>query len=350
MSLRVFLARTPDGWRVMPGGYARIGRTEDPSAIAMQAGGFVADVWIVDDTPRPRMPTIETEARPRPIPGALPSRSADNLFWLGRYVERAEGSIRGLRAHRLRLAEAEQADAPLPALLRSYLRSLGADDAWGSAPGLRQALGAALAAGSRVRDRISVDGWLALNDLVDAANALGSAPGGLDADGLNALLRKCSGFAGLVHENMYRYTDWRFLTIGRCLERAVGMASALAWFAEPEAPLGALEAAVELGDSVMTHRQRYASAPTRTSVIELLVFDTLNPRSILYQLEEIRRQIAELPGAEDHGLIMPPLRAALLAQTSLAVSTPETLDTAALKTLQDELGLLSDLLTDAYLR
>ncbi|HVN42042.1 MAG TPA: circularly permuted type 2 ATP-grasp protein, partial [Steroidobacteraceae bacterium] len=88
MSLRVFLARTPHGWQAMPGGFARIGRTEDPTAIAMQRGGSVADVWVVSDNPvatptmlpSPNAPYRRTEA------GVLPSRAADNLYWLGRYV------------------------------------------------------------------------------------------------------------------------------------------------------------------------------------------------------------------------------------------------------------------------
>ena len=88
MSLRMYLCRTDQGWQVMPGGYARIGRTEDVSAISMKRGGSVADVWVVSDDPV----HTDTIAAPvtaryhRPKYGTLPSRAADNLFWLGRYV------------------------------------------------------------------------------------------------------------------------------------------------------------------------------------------------------------------------------------------------------------------------
>ena len=107
MSLRMFLARTPQGWQVMQGGFARIGSTPEPSAIAMQHGGTAADVWVV--SPRPvetvtMLPT-GTAAYARVRPGVLPSRAGDNLFWLGRYVERAEGTMRLLRAWHVRLAE-----------------------------------------------------------------------------------------------------------------------------------------------------------------------------------------------------------------------------------------------------
>lgn len=87
MSLRVFAARTRDGWQIMPGGFARIGASDDVSAIAMQKGGAVADVWIVSDTPvkwSTLLPPEETFTRN--MPGSLPSRAADNLFWLGRYI------------------------------------------------------------------------------------------------------------------------------------------------------------------------------------------------------------------------------------------------------------------------
>ena len=80
---------------------------------------------------------------------------------------------------------------------------------------------------------------------------------------MSVLLRKITGFSGLVHENMYRFTGWRFLSIGRSLERAIAMAGALAWLADPEAPDGALDLALEIGDSVMSHRRRYAVTTSR---------------------------------------------------------------------------------------
>ena len=99
MSLRVFAARTRDGWQIMPGGFARIGTGANVSALAMQAGGMAADVWIVSDKPVEATTLLPAEQNfTRNLPGALPSRAADNLFWLGRYIERAEGALRILRA------------------------------------------------------------------------------------------------------------------------------------------------------------------------------------------------------------------------------------------------------------
>ena len=124
----------------------------------------------------------------------------------------------------------------------------------------------------------------------------GELPGEDEAQAMGVLLRKITGFSGLVHENMYRSDGWRFLTIGRSLERVASMAALLARFADPTAPDGALELAVEVGDSAMSHRRRYSISTTRETVIDLLAMDTVNPRSILYHLAELREQIGLLPG------------------------------------------------------
>ncbi|MFD2058128.1 circularly permuted type 2 ATP-grasp protein, partial [Mesorhizobium calcicola] len=114
-SLRVYLARTPEGWTVMPGGFARVGLSLDPTAIAMQRGGQAADVWVVSDQPVERETLLpqEGDSFTRTRPGSLPSRAAENLTWLGRYIERSEDTVRILRAYHVRLAETSDPDMPL---------------------------------------------------------------------------------------------------------------------------------------------------------------------------------------------------------------------------------------------
>ena len=353
MSLRAFVARTEHGWKVMPGGFARIGRTPDPTAIAMQRGGSAADVWIV--SPRPVQPiSMLSEpggAQPRLRQGALPSRAADNLFWLGRYIERAEGMTRLLRAHHIRLAETGDPDAPLLAYLDRHLRAAGVEPSEEIPEGLRATLSAATTSASHVRDRFSTDGWMALNDLARTARKMvGTARAGDDcARAMGVLLRKITGFSGLVHENMYRFTGWRFLAIGRALERSIEMADLLAWLAAPGAPEGALDMAIEIGDSVMTHRRRYAVATTRETVIDLLALDAMNPRAILYQMTEIRDQTALLPRAEANGQLSRLSREVMRAHTELATQLAESLDTEALRAFGNRLLGLSDLLSETYL-
>lgn len=355
MSLRLFLVRGPEGWAVMPGGFARIGRTPDPAAIAMQRGGSAADLWVVSAGPV-ATPTLLPDARApyaRVEPGVLPSRAADNLFWLGRYVERAEGVTRLLRAGHVRLAEHGDPADPLIEALAAHLAHREIDvRADGVPEGLRRAIWRAIRSAGHVRDRFSTDGWMALNDLAKTMDRMdGAVEAGDDAArAMGVCLRKITGFSGLVHENMYRFDGWRFLSIGRALERALGMTGLLAAFAEPSMPEGALDLLVEVGDSVMTHRQRYAIATRRETVVDLLALDALNPRAVLCQLTEIRDLAALLPAATLNGQLSPLTRAILRVHTALAIQTPETLDGRALKALGREIERLSDRLSEAYLQ
>lgn len=354
LSLRVFLARTATGWEVMPGGFARIGNSLDPTAIAMQRGGTAADVWVVSDRPVEQVSMVQpsTGGYARTAPGVLPSRAGDNLFWLGRYVERAEGIMRMARAWHIRLAETANPDAPLAAHLADYLDNLGVELDRAIPRALTDVLGSAIVSAGNVRDRFSIDGWMALNDLSKSASRMAErvAPGDDAARALSVLLRKITGFSGLVHENMYRFTGWRFLSIGRSLERAIAMADALATLADPEAPDGGLDLVIEFGDSVLSHRRRYAVTTSRETVIDLLALDTMNPRSVLYQLTEIRDHVAFLPDAAMNGQMAPLSRRVLQVHTALAVETPETVDTGLLRALARDTAGLSDLLADTYLR
>ena len=99
-TLRLFLAKVGDGWQVMPGGFVRIADNADARAVSLQRGAATADAWVLSDGPVAEttlLPTPERIAIQRAT-GVLPSRAADNLFWLGRYVERAEATLRLVRA------------------------------------------------------------------------------------------------------------------------------------------------------------------------------------------------------------------------------------------------------------
>jgi uncharacterized circularly permuted ATP-grasp superfamily protein/uncharacterized alpha-E superfamily protein len=356
MSIRVFLARTENGWQVMPGGYARIGRTEDATAIAMQRGGSVADVWVVSDYPVEAVTMLPAEGATyrRSEPGVLPSRAADNLYWLGRYVERAEGIMRLLRAWHIRLAETANPDTPLLDSIAGHLKSFDVSDLSETEcvpESLRNTIGSAIHSASQVRDRFSIDGWNALNDLAKTARQMAAtAEAGDDAArAMSVLLRKITGFSGLVHENMYRSVGWRFLSIGRSLERALTMASALAVFTDAAAPEGSLDVAVEFGDSSMTHRSRYVVATSRKTVIDLLALDVENPRSILYHLAELLSHAEQLAAAVNSPDAQSFLHGVLRVHAELAAVSPEALDTAGLNRLHDSIAGLSDVLTGEYL-
>lgn len=351
VSLRVFLARTGDGWSVMPGGYARIGRSGDTSAIALQQGGSVADVCVIADRPVPQDSMVAPgAAAPAAYATALPARAADDLFWLGRYVERVEGACRLLRAYHLRLADSGSAGTPVLAALSGHLVDHGIDATACPTGPLSERIALARGCAARLRDRFSVDAWQAIAEIDTGTEKLRGqlAPGDGAARALARLLRDTAALTGLVHDNMYRFTGWRFLTLGRALERADAMAWALAVFADPGAGEGSHDLALELGDSTMSHRRRYPMASGRDTLVELLALDGRNPRSVVFQFEEVRTQVGLLPGAGGDGPPGPLARRVLAAHAGLATRTPDQLDSAQLLSLRQDVREITALLSTLY--
>ncbi|MBP0481186.1 circularly permuted type 2 ATP-grasp protein [Sagittula salina] len=360
MVIRVFAVRTPQGWDVMPGGYARIGRTEDPTALAMQSGGSVADVWVVSEAkvaPDSLAPGSDTPFL-RHAPEQLPARAADNLFWLGRYVERAEHTVRTLRAYHQRVAEAgTAAGLPEPALLPLLRKGLarqgmGGDLYTATVPqGLGALFDAALNCVGTVRDRFSEDGWHALNELHALADRLAERPFKPDdaARGMGDLLRHLAGFSGLVNDNMFRASGWRFMTMGRSVERGIGMAALLADLADPKAAPGALDLAIEIGDSVMAYRRRYSSVTRRAAVVDLLALDPDNPRAIAFQVARLLKDQGRLPRRHDSTQVSELGRALLRLNTDLTVALPDELDRVALTDTGRRLMAVSDMIARHYM-
>lgn len=354
MGLRIFLCRKGDSWDVMPGGYARISAGADAKALTMQRGGKVADVWVIGDAPVPTQslldPSSATNKTRTPAP-TLPSRAADNLFWLGRYIERSEKNMRLFRAYYARISDgAEHANPMLQFMRESLMEDVEPDpDAMGarfSAP-----LGQALASATRISDRFSPDGMMALRALVKKTRELEQRSLPVDDIPLevSGLLRQITGFAGLVHENMYRSEGWRFLSLGLSLERSASMCAILAATTAPDAPGGALDLALEIGDSVVAHRTRFSIAAHPHSVTELLGLDPENPRSVRYHVSRAKQHIAALPHMDaGHGLSTA-ARKVLLVETQLATTTPSLVTPEVLSDLKRDIWDISDALSETHL-
>jgi uncharacterized alpha-E superfamily protein len=166
---------------------------------------------------------------------------------------------------------------------------------------------------------------------------------------MSVLLRKLAGFSGLVHDNMFRFTGWRFLTMGRALERALLGARILAAFTDPTAPPGCLDVAVEVGDSVMSHRRRYSVETSILTVIDLLALDGDNPRSIRFQIDILKDQQASLPQRSAAGGLSEVARCILKLQTELAIASPAEMTPARLAGIADAVSAISDALSARYL-
>lgn len=348
---RVFLSRNDDGWHVMPGGFARVADSRDARVVSMQAGGRSTDVWI---------PSTESVARPvtllprdsrflRRVPGALPARAADNLFWLGRYAERCEVATRLVRLHAARVGEvlpAGEIDARIEALLGELgVSPLPAPLTKGLLVLARQAADTA----SRIRDRFSPDGWRTLDEIVEL---IVRAEVEKDEDAValaNQILTRLSGFTGLVRENMYQFAGWRFMQCGRGIERGRMSARIASVLLDGDAPEGALEGLLEFTDSRVTYRRRYSVELSRETVVDLTVLDPLNPRSVAFQVNSLAERLAELPGM--HAAESPDLLARRIARLKVRLHTADAteIDTAFLDRVEGDLGLISDLLTERYL-
>jgi uncharacterized alpha-E superfamily protein len=367
--LRMFLARVGDGWRVMPGGFVRIADDLHAPTINLQRGGRTADAWVLSEGPVAQLSLLPTPDRieiTRSV-GSLPSRAADNLFWLGRYLERGEASLRLVRALLTRAAEREEARSPVVGRISALVTAwcpvpldipnarpvviaatvLQRRDLAGSLP---QVIRAARSAASVIRDRLAPDAWRALNDLltvIDAAPS-GQATESVLIDQVNAALRLIASFSGLAQENMSRLAGWRFLELGRRIERALAICRFVRQFADRDAPSGALDVLLELCDSQITYRSRYVMVAARAPVVDLVVLDPNNPRSVIFQLERIEADLAALPKPHGDGRRSHSQQIAMSTATTLRTTEAADVADAVLVECESALMALSDAIAAAF--
>ena len=368
-NLRVFVARTHNGWTVMPGGFCRVSDRADARALSMRAGVRSADVWILSDKPvalKSLLPTPEEVPVQRTI-GYLTSRAADNLFWLGRYIERAEATLRVARSLAMRLYETGQAAAEAGVTIAALTQMLRASEALPESeddapaafaaldtvlhdahqPGSANALAQeARRTASVIRDRLSPDAWRALNLL---AGSLDGVRPGNDALGeIEHALRLVAAFSGLAQENMNRLSGWRFLEIGRRIERALKTCRFARMLAGPAARPDALDATLELTDSVLTYRMRYLIGASRPAILDLCLLDPGNPRSAAFQLDRIAEHLNALPQPGSDGLPDASRRIAGRLQADLRTAQVREMDDMAIVIAETGLIQLSDEITLAY--
>ncbi|MDX7952968.1 circularly permuted type 2 ATP-grasp protein [Lichenihabitans sp. Uapishka_5] len=371
-TLRVFAAATRDGWHVMPGGFCRVADRPDASAIAMGEGVQSADVWVLSDRPVEAVTLLPStgSVRIRRLTGNLPSRAADNLFWLGRYLERTEATLRVLRCLATRRIEvgAPTADAspdagttPSLAKLVALLRRWGAlpEPVAGTATPLRLALsddaqyGSALAlarevrrTASVIRERLSLDTIRLIQDLVTHLAARGTE--GEVVERTDAALQLVAAISGLMGENVNRVAGWRFLDMGRRIERAAATCRFAATFAGEAGPAEGLDILLDLVDSQITYRSRYLIGVALDPVRDLAVLDPFNPRSVAFQVEQLGCHIAALPAMRVDGLLEPPHRLVRRLAAKVETAEAQTMDAAQLNAIEAEVLGLAGAIADRY--
>jgi uncharacterized circularly permuted ATP-grasp superfamily protein/uncharacterized alpha-E superfamily protein len=378
-------------YRVMPGGLGVVAARDQRHDISIQRGAASQDTWVVAEG----APSTLSLLRPANAPvelsrggGDLPSRVADNLYWLGRYAERADAMARLARTAVARLPDgAEPTDSLLRALraqaripapatavantgARDRLAEIGAlifDDKQGT---LADTLRSLHRVGRAIRDRLSSDTWRVLTALDQEIREAETWAGVVQTTGafsslLDRLVALLAGLSGLVMDSMSRGHGWRFLDMGRRLERAVSLAltiDATLTSAHSAEPL-VLESLLEAADSAITYRRRYLASLHAAAVLDLLLTDPTNPRSVVFQLGALLEHIVKLPhlpgrardgiesalaqGADMLLARMEEVSVRRLAEVDADERRPALV--AMMTELARELPALSDALTESYL-
>jgi uncharacterized circularly permuted ATP-grasp superfamily protein/uncharacterized alpha-E superfamily protein len=314
VGLRVFAVATPEGWRVMPGGLTRVAGEGDVRGIAMQRGGRSKDTWVLSDAPvNAAFSLLSRTVGPQDLVGAranLPSRTAENLFWFGRYGERCEMAVRLLRVAIAGVLDdnAGEAGGLAPAVVLAQRLGLvdriekpGVDllrAATHPDEGLAERLRLLSRVAFTLRDRMSADNWRTLNQLIaDPVFRRGvSLP--LALGWLDRAVTSMVTLSGFVLDGMTRGLGWRFLSLGRRIERLSSLTTMLQ-VATVEGRNRGLDWLLELADSAVTYRSRYLVAPEWLPVLDLLLREEANPRSVAFQVKGLSEYVAKLEAA--HG-------------------------------------------------
>ncbi|MBL6987774.1 MAG: circularly permuted type 2 ATP-grasp protein [Methylobacter sp.] len=352
--LRGFAVAGGDGYQVMPGGLTRVASRQDDFIVSNQAGGISKDTWVLADKPDQQVNWWTQSSRDvilAAVTEPLTSRAANNLFWVGRYLERIKAATRLMRTILFKLTENREFNDPLDGqCLNELLCAI--TQVTGTYPGFIQNNASvlkepqdellALAKNSRragtlattiqtfaqtafsIRDVWSQDTWRCVDNIqrrwkqrvVDSDCDLEQLQKHLDD-----LVTGFVAFIGLTTESMTRETGWLMLDSGRRLEHALTLVALLRATVvqrhETDLQNQLLEAILEATDSLSIYRRRYRSFIKLPMVLELLLLDETHPRSLAYQLHQLSSHINALPRDRGNGQLSEEERLILRAYTDL---------------------------------
>lgn len=331
--LRSFTVASESSYSVMPGGLTRVGTEKGGILISSQSGSKSKDTWVVASEPERVLSSGDTSVESYTKEAdliSLPSRVVENLFWLGRYAERAEASLRFLRMVFLFLNREQPISTACRRIILEAVTDLtatrpgfiNASDALIADPesellqivkdhsrlgSIRSNLNAMINCADESKEQLSSDTIRVINDLGDAlveldetlAEGLAVAP----EAALAPLMSSLMALSGLAKESMVRDFGWRFMEIGRRLERGLLTCSAMNNFlvkAVPESDQATLIEALLLSlESLISYRRRYRARMGVQPCLDLILLDVANPRSLLYQVQQLAAQLNALPRANE---------------------------------------------------
>ena len=322
--LRLYAAWDGSGYTVLPGGLTRVSTQDSSFIVSMQLGGGSKDTWVLgesEDSPSSRR-QLSLPVGVRGPRRDLPSRVADNLFWLGRYSERVEMRVRLVRAllpslsgeqdygRAISLETAVRFLSGLSYLPPETLSASIGEQRWqvqrtltemvfdtSQMSSLRWNLREMRRTALHLKERLSADTWRVLQQLETQFS--GFVPASADArvaagtDLLDGVIVSLSAFSGLLMENTTRGFGWRFLEIGRRLERALQSAELLrsSFACAPSDVEPILQVLLQIADSSITYRTLYPTVLRADLVLEILFSDETNPRAVGFQLATLLHQI-----------------------------------------------------------
>ncbi|MDF3129293.1 circularly permuted type 2 ATP-grasp protein [Kiritimatiellaeota bacterium B1221] len=325
-SLRSFAFAIPDGgYEVMPGALARSGGDPElgPRELLENKGVF-KDVWVLGRCHEPHKSLwLEQHAGREEewFNGVFTSRSAENLFWVGRYAERLMRQarlVRGIVEIDQGGLEEGQASADLVrmvGLLETYCGSAVSDHTKSfirrvqsclsgeqePADSLKRNLSALLVAAYTVRDIWTQDSWRLLTEIEETGQACArpnTPPAGLENE-LDRLIEKLNAFYGLNAHGMTRESGWSMLMLGRVLESGLGLCDLMKGCLEPldegTVSYGMMEIALQQNENLITYRRHYRTTPNLRSVLSLMASTEINPHSLVFYLDRTHEYLNQLP-------------------------------------------------------
>lgn len=364
-ALRAFLCAREDDYLVLPGGLTRVSGRSGDMVVSNQQGGLSKDTWVLSSEPDPVTGPLSAipEGPAVGMQSSLPGRVAENLFWMGRYAERAEGTARLLRGVLKRRRQARDLSGPheqaaLDTLLRALTHlttcypgfvgeggreRLAAPEAEilslitdGERPGtLRFTLNSLFQAAYALRDRVSGDSWRMLAALREQSRGLVAGADSdpeLLRDHLDEVVTRLLALSGLAQESTTRQTGWVFLDTGRRVERAQLTVHLLrATLVARQDPLAEgllMEAVLAWGESLTAYRAGHRAPPEMSGVLDLMLQEPANPRALLFQLERLDEHMRKLPDPGAGARVSPVSRPVLEALMSLRLADPGALVSA----------------------